>query len=183
MPAIAWWRRITVSRLPASTSRPTASSSRSPAPRESARSMRRRRPGRRRQRSPMAGSGRSPPKFSAEWFGARALAGVAALLLASAAGAGDSRLVPYEIVGDAIPQSLTGGKGDPLRGRAIVVNRQAGLCLLCHTGPFAEERLPGSIAPDLAGVGTRLTVGQLRLRIVDASRVNPNTIMPPYYTN
>ena len=129
----------------------------------------------------MAGSGRSPPKFSAEWFGARALAGVAALLLASAAGAGDSRLVPYEIVGDAIPQSLTGGKGDPLRGRAIVVNRQAGLCLLCHTGPFAEERLPGSIAPDLAGVGTRLTVGQLRLRIVDASRVNPNTIMPPYY--
>jgi sulfur-oxidizing protein SoxX len=86
------------------------------------------------------------------------------LLLASAAGAGDSRLVPYEIVGDAIPQSLTGGKGDPLRGRAIVVNRQAGLCLLCHTGPFAEERLPGSIAPDLAGA-------------------NPNTIMPPYYRN
>jgi sulfur-oxidizing protein SoxX len=131
----------------------------------------------------MAGSGRSPPKFSAEWFGARALAGVAALLLASAAGAGDSRLVPYEIVGDAIPQSLTGGKGDPLRGRAIVVNRQAGLCLLCHTGPFAEERLPGSLAPDLAGAGKRLSVGQLRLRVVDASRVNPNTVMPPYYRN
>ena len=30
------------------------------------------------------------------------------MLLTSAAGAGDSRLVPYEIVGDAIPKSLTG---------------------------------------------------------------------------
>src|SRR5712691_4309378 len=109
------------------------------------------------------------------------LAGVAALLLASAADAGDSRLVPYEVLGDAIPESLTGSTGDPASGRAIVVNRQAGLCLLCHTGPFPEERLPGSLAPDLAGVGRRLSVGQLRLRIIDASRVNPNTIMPPYY--
>jgi sulfur-oxidizing protein SoxX len=131
----------------------------------------------------MAGSGRSPPKFSAEWLGGGALAGVAALLLASAASAGDSRLVPYEVAGDAIPKSLTGGTGDPASGRAIVVNRRAGLCLLCHTGPFPEERLPGSLAPDLAGVGRRLSAGQLRLRIIDASRVNPNTIMPPYYRN
>jgi sulfur-oxidizing protein SoxX len=131
----------------------------------------------------MAGSGRSPPKFSAEWPGARALAGVAALLLASAASAGDSRLVPYEVVGDAIPNSLTGRTGDATSGRAIVVSRQVGLCLLCHTGPFPEERLPGSLAPDLAGVGKRLSVGQLRLRIIDASRANPNTIMPPYYRN
>lgn len=43
--------------------------------------------------------------------------------------------------------------------------------------------MPGSLAPGLAGVGKRLSVGQLRLRIVDASRVNPNTIMPPYYRN
>jgi L-cysteine S-thiosulfotransferase len=131
----------------------------------------------------MAGSGRSPPKYSAEWPSALALVGVAALLLASAAGAGDSRLVPYEVVGDAIPESLTGRTGDPASGRAIVVNRQVGLCLLCHTGPFPEERLPGSLAPDLAGVGKRLSVGQLRLRIVDASRLNSNTIMPPYYRN
>ncbi len=131
----------------------------------------------------MAGSGRSPPKFSAEWPSALALAGVAVLLLASAAGGGDSGLVPYQVVGDAIPEPLTGNTGDATRGRAIVVNRQAGLCLLCHTGPFPEERLPGSLAPDLAGVGRRLSVGQLRLRVVDASRVNPNTIMPPYYRN
>jgi L-cysteine S-thiosulfotransferase len=75
----------------------------------------------------------------------------------------------------------TGAAGDPARGRAILVNRQLGLCLLRHSGPFPEERLQGSLAPSLAGVGSRYSVGQLRLRIVDASRINPQTIMPPYY--
>lgn len=88
---------------------------------------------------------------------------------------------PYKVVGDAIPMSMTGQAGDPVRGRAIVGNRQVGLCLLCHSGPFPEERFQGNLAPDLAGAGNRATAGQLRLRIVDASRLNPDTIMPPYY--
>ena len=91
------------------------------------------------------------------------------------------RLRPYSVVGDAIPESLTGAKGDVERGRAIVVTRQVGLCLLCHTGPFPEERFQGTLAPDLAGTGARWSEGQLRLRIVDASRLNADTIMPPYY--
>ena len=49
------------------------------------------------------------------------------------------------------PESLTGAKGDPARGRAIVANRQVGLCLLCHSGPFPEERFQGDLAPDLRG--------------------------------
>jgi sulfur-oxidizing protein SoxX len=126
----------------------------------------------------MAGSGRSPRKLSAESFGR---AGLAALLLASGAAAAEPGLVPYQIVGDAIPAPLTGTAGDPARGRAIVGNRQLGLCLLCHSGPFPEDRLQGTLAPSLAGVASRLSIGQLRLRIVDASRVNPKTIMPPYY--
>ena len=85
------------------------------------------------------------------------------------------------IVGDAIPQSLTGEPGDAARGRAIVVNRQVGLCLLCHSGPFPEERFQGNLSPSLAGAGSRWSEGQLRLRIVDAARLNPATIMPPYY--
>ena len=71
--------------------------------------------------------------------------------------------------------------GDPARGRAIVASRQVGLCLLCHSGPFPEERFQGDLAPSLAGAGSRSTEGQLRLRIVDASRLNSATIMPPYY--
>jgi sulfur-oxidizing protein SoxX len=103
------------------------------------------------------------------------------MLLPVEAAAEQPGLAPYDIVGDSIPQSLTGKPGDAARGRAIVVNRQVGLCLLCHSGPFPEERLQGNLAPSLAGAGSRNTVGQLRLRIVDAGRFNPNTIMPPYY--
>jgi L-cysteine S-thiosulfotransferase len=82
---------------------------------------------------------------------------------------------------DAMPQSLTGAKGDAVRGRAIVANRQVGLCLLCHSGPFPDERFQGNLAPDLKGVGARLSEGQLRLRIVDSSRINPASIMPAYH--
>ena len=109
------------------------------------------------------------------------LAAVAALCTVGAAGAGGDELRPYVVVGDAIPASLTGAPGDPERGRTIVANRQVGLCLLCHTGPFPEEHFQGNLAPDLTGAGARASAGQLRLRIVDASRLNPNTIMPPYY--
>jgi len=90
-------------------------------------------------------------------------------------------LPPYAIVGDAIPASLTGAKGDPIRGRAIVTNRLVGLCLLCHSGPFPEERFQGAIGPNLKGTGARWNEGQLRLRMVDSTRLNPDSIMPPYY--
>lgn len=82
---------------------------------------------------------------------------------------------------DSMPQSLTGQPGDPVRGRAIVANRTVGLCLLCHSGPIPEERFQGTLAPSLEGAGLRSTPGQLRLRLVDARRLNPDTIMPPYY--
>ena len=93
----------------------------------------------------------------------------------------DATPLPYTVVGDAIPAPLSEGPGDPVRGRAIVVNRQVGLCLLCHTGPFPDQTFQGTLAPSLAGAGSRWTAGQLRLRVVDASRLNPDTIMPPYY--
>ena len=80
------------------------------------------------------------------------------------------------MLGDAIPQSLTGAKGDVERGRNIVVNRQVGLCLLCHSGPFPEEKFQGTLAPDLKGTGARWSEGQLRLRIVDA-RPPPNMLV------
>ncbi len=92
-----------------------------------------------------------------------------------------AELVRYKIVGDAIPASLTGAPGDAARGRTIVGSRTVGLCLLCHSGPCPEDRFQGNMAPDLAGAGTRWSEGQLRLRIVDASKLNPQTTMPPFY--
>ena len=82
---------------------------------------------------------------------------------------------------DSLPSLLEGAAGDAARGKAIVLDRHIGLCLLCHSGPFPEERFQGDLAPSLAGVGARLSAGQIRLRIVDASRVNPQTIMPAYF--
>ena len=82
---------------------------------------------------------------------------------------------------DSMPKPLTDTPGDAARGRAIVANRTVGLCLLCHSGPIPEERFQGNLAPSLAGAGSRSTPAQLRLRIVDAARLNPDTIMPSYF--
>ena len=63
----------------------------------------------------------------------------------------------------------------------MVTSRQTGLCILCHAGPFPEERFQGNLAPDLRLSVTNLSDSQLRARLVDASRFKPNTIMPSYF--
>jgi L-cysteine S-thiosulfotransferase len=128
---------------------------------------------------PRAGFAPSPPKRSGE---AMRIAALAVLLSAICAGpVAAQEPVPYAVVGDAIPQPLTATPGEAGRGRAIVASRSVGLCLLCHGAPIAEERFQGDLAPSLAGAGTRWTAAQLRLRVVDGSHLNPDTIMPPYY--
>ncbi len=84
------------------------------------------------------------------------------------------------VAGDGIPQPLTATPGDAVRGRAIIVNRQQGLCLLCHNGPFAEVtvREQGNLASNLRGAGTRWSAAQLRLRVADARRLDPQGLMP-----
>ena len=94
--------------------------------------------------------------------------------------AGAQTLQPYAVVGDAIPKSLTNAQGDAVRGRALVVERTS-TCILCHSGPFPEQKFQGDLAPNLAGSGSRWTEGQLRLRLADASSLNATTIMPSYY--
>ena len=76
---------------------------------------------------------------------------------------------------------LSGVKADPLSGRAVFVAREAGHCVLCHRVSVLGVPFQGNLGPELTDVGARLTAGQIRYRIVDASRLNPATIMPPYY--
>lgn len=83
--------------------------------------------------------------------------------------------------GDAIPNSLSGKPGDPIKGRTLVTSRQTGLCILCHTGPFPEERFQGNLAPELKLSVTNLSAAQLRARLVDPSKTSANTIMPSYF--
>jgi sulfur-oxidizing protein SoxX len=92
-----------------------------------------------------------------------------------------SGVARFTVVGDAIPEPLSGVPGDPARGRQIVLDRELGNCLICHQVPEAGEPFQGDLGPNLAGVGRRLNRGQIRLRLVDQSRLNPATVMPPYH--
>jgi L-cysteine S-thiosulfotransferase len=92
--------------------------------------------------------------------------------------------VAFTVVGDGIPQPLTTTPGDAAAGRAIVVDRQQGLCLLCHSGPFDRtptERAQGNLSSNLNGVGSRYNAAQLRLRVADAKHLNPASLMPAFH--
>lgn len=103
-----------------------------------------------------------------------------ALLVAPSSYASSSAIVDFVVRGDAVPAPLAGLTGDAMRGEEVVRDRRVGNCLICHSGPV-DESFPGDIGPPLAGVGKRLQPGQLRLRLIDQSRLNPDTLMPPYY--
>ena len=95
-----------------------------------------------------------------------------------------STAVVFTVVGDGIPQPLTGTPGDAVAGRSIVVDRQQGLCLLCHSGPFertAAEKAQGNLSSNLSGAGSRYSAAQLRLRVADAKHLNPASLMPAFH--
>ena len=87
----------------------------------------------------------------------------------------------YRIENLAIPESLTGRAGDPARGERIARDPDKATCLICHAIPIEGEPDPGDIGPPLHGVASRYTAGELRLRLVDPKRLNPETVMPSYY--
>ena len=111
----------------------------------------------------------------------RALVVVVLAVSAVAAPVFCSPLAAFEVVDGGISSSLTDTPGDAANGRLIVGNRQVGMCLLCHPAPNVEDRFQGDISTNLAGAGTRWTVPQLRLRIVNARMINPASVMPAYY--
>jgi sulfur-oxidizing protein SoxX len=108
---------------------------------------------------------------------AASAAGPAAWSDERAAGA----MTSLQIVGDGIPEPLAGAEGDAERGRALLVERAAANCLLCHAVRDPSMRVAGSVAPSLDGIGRRLSAAQLRLCVADIQRVNSATVMPSYY--
>jgi sulfur-oxidizing protein SoxX len=109
--------------------------------------------------------------------------GIAAMAFPGAGAlAGENGIVAYKVVdGKSIPKSLTGKPGDPKKGRATAINRKKGNCLGCHKMPIPEQQFHGEVGPDLAGVASRLSEGEIRARIVNPKLANPETIMPAFY--
>lgn len=105
----------------------------------------------------------------------RALLAPLAVLLAAGG------VAPFTVTGDAIEAPLAGLSGNAVRGAAVVRNRETANCLICHSIPDPSEPFMGEVGPPLAGVGSRLSAGQVRLRLVDATLVNPGAVMPPYH--
>ncbi|MSO93061.1 MAG: sulfur oxidation c-type cytochrome SoxX [Rhodospirillales bacterium] len=107
---------------------------------------------------------------------------VAAVLagLAAAEAAGES-LRTFRVAGNGIPDPISASAGDAARGMQAAADRQRGNCILCHALPLEGAGYQGELAPDLSAVAIRLSAAQIRLRIVDSTRVNPETIMPAYY--
>jgi sulfur-oxidizing protein SoxX len=110
-----------------------------------------------------------------------ALSALAGCMLVANACAAGNLLIAYKVEGGRIQAPLTQEAGDVARGRAAVLSRDAGNCFLCHSVPDAGETPLGNIGPPLAGVGKRLSAAQLRLRLVDSTRINRASVMPAYY--
>ena len=119
--------------------------------------------------------------------GAPALVAAFAVWLTIAAAAWEARGADstppsaLTVVADGIPDPIAASPGDAARGRVLMLARDPANCLLCHAIPDPAVRFAGDIGPSLAGVGGRLSIAQLRLRVADIVRLNPATIMPSYY--
>lgn len=99
-----------------------------------------------------------------------------------AASAPTTTLVKFEIVNNTIPSPLTGKPGNPKGGERVVVGRTDGNCLACHAvTALNKEEFHGNIGPSLDGVASRLNEGELRLRVVDGTKINPDSMMPSFY--
>ena len=96
--------------------------------------------------------------------------------------AGKTKMVDYVVTDESsIEKSLTGVPGDAKKGRALAINRKRGNCLACHQMPIKEQQFHGNIGPELEGIGSLYSAGELRLRIVNSKIINPDTIMPAFY--
>lgn len=73
-------------------------------------------------------------------------------------------------------------------GFNIMLNRQEGNCLTCHTlsdwrnqtQRHKELGQQGNFGPVLDGVGTRYNKTELLQWVTDARKIKPDTLMPPY---
>lgn len=68
------------------------------------------------------------------------------------------------------------------QGMTLAFDRKKGNCLACHQ--IEGGNLPGNIGPPLLAMKARFPdKAKLRAQISDATKANPNSIMPPFGRN
>ena len=89
---------------------------------------------------------------------------------------------PYKIEFDKLKATVVENlkKGNVEEGKLIVSGRKVN-CLSCHQAPIPEEQFQGNFGPSLVGIGSRYTREEIRLRIINAKILNPDSIMPSYF--
>jgi len=64
-------------------------------------------------------------------------------------------------------------------GKKIAEDRKKGNCFACHD--YKDASLAGNVAPPLVAMKARFPdKAKLRAQIWDATKANPNTMMPPF---
>ncbi len=64
-------------------------------------------------------------------------------------------------------------------GKKVAVDRKKGNCLACHV--MGDGALPGNIGPPMVAMKARFPdKAKLREQIWDATKKNPNSMMPPF---
>lgn len=102
----------------------------------------------------------------------------AALALLGVTSPAQAQTAAFEIVKDGIPKPLTATPGSAPRGKALLQKKDQANCLNCHS---SKELKGGSSAPSFDGVGAALTAPQLRLSVVDYSKVAAGKAMPSFH--
>jgi L-cysteine S-thiosulfotransferase len=68
-------------------------------------------------------------------------------------------------------------------GFKLMFDQRGGNCSACHSIPDVAGKKSGvqsNFAPPLDGVASRYRVAQLMQWVVDARKINPQTLMPPF---
>jgi L-cysteine S-thiosulfotransferase len=69
------------------------------------------------------------------------------------------------------------------QGWRILFDQRLGNCAACHSIPNEKGQKSGiqsTFAPALDGVASRYDAAQMRQWVLDARKINPNTMMPPF---
>lgn len=117
----------------------------------------------------------------------RFISATLATALVVAGASASAEVKPADLVWEdeiAIPASLSGTAGDPVKGAEVLVKRSLGNCVACHeNSAMPDVAFQGNVGPSFDGVGARWSEAELRGIVANATQVFPGSVMPVFYND